>query len=112
MFASLQQLSAGLKKAGYIADPVTVTTVYLAAKLHKPLFLEGVAGSGKTQLAYAIAEAASTGVERLQCYVGIDESKAIGKFDESLQRLYLELRAKSVDIGWEEVAADLHSRKF
>jgi MoxR-like ATPase len=112
VFGSLQQLSEGLKASGYITDPVTVSTVYLAASLHKPLFLEGVAGSGKTQLAYAIAEAAQTHVERLQCYVGIDEGKAIGKFDESLQRLYVELRGKSPDINWEVVATDLHSRRF
>jgi MoxR-like ATPase len=112
LFASLQQLSDALKASGYITDPVTVSTVYLAANLHKPLFLEGVAGSGKTQLAYALAEAAQTHVERLQCYVGIDEGKAIGKFDESLQRLYVELGAKSPEICWEEVAADLHSRRF
>jgi MoxR-like ATPase len=112
LFGSLQQLADGLKAGGYITDPVTVSTVYLASCLHKPLFLEGVAGSGKTQLAYAIADAAQTHVERLQCYVGIDEGKAIGKFDESLQRLYVELRAKSPDINWEAVASDLHSRRF
>jgi MoxR-like ATPase len=112
LFGSIQQLSDGLKASGYITDPVTVSTVYLASCLHKPLFLEGVAGSGKTQLAYAIADAAKTHVERLQCYVGIDEGKAIGKFDESLQRLYVELRAKSPDINWEVVASELHSRRF
>lgn len=112
LFASLQQLADGLKASGYITDPITVSTVYLAASLHKPLFLEGVAGSGKTQLAYAIAEASQTHVERLQCYVGIDEGKAIGKFDESLQRLYVELTAKSPDINWETVATHLHSRRF
>ncbi len=112
MFGSLQQLADGLKESGYITDPVTISTVYLAARLHKPLFLEGVAGGGKTQLAYAVAEAGETQVERLQCYVGIDEGKAIGKFDESLQRLYAELRAKSDDTDWEKVANDLHSRRF
>ena len=112
MFGSIQQLSDGLKASGYIPDPVTVSTVYLASCLHKPLFLEGVAGSGKTQLAYAVADAAKTHVERLQCYIGIDEGKAIGKFDESLQRLYVELRAKAPDINWEAVASELHSRRF
>ena len=62
---------------------MAMTTVYLAAQLHKPLLLEGPAGSGKTQLAYAVAEAANTTVERLQCYEGINEEKAIGKFDEA-----------------------------
>ncbi len=87
-----------------IADSVAASTVYLAAELRKPLLLEGPAGSGKTQLAYAVAEAASTAVERLQCYEGVNEEKAIGKFDESLQRLCVEMRAKSGGVDWESVA--------
>jgi MoxR-like ATPase len=55
----------------------SITTVYLAARLHKPLLLEGPAGSGKTQLAYAVAAATNTTVERLQCYEGINEEKAL-----------------------------------
>jgi MoxR-like ATPase len=60
MFESLAHVDSGLRGTGYIADPTTVSTVYLAAALHRPLLLEGVAGSGKTQLAYAVAEAAHT----------------------------------------------------
>ena len=86
MFSSLEQLVQRLRGSGYIADSVATTTVYLAAELHKPLLVEGPAGSGKTQLAYAVADAADTTVERLQCYEGINEEKAIGKFDEALQR--------------------------
>ncbi|MGB8060686.1 MAG: AAA family ATPase, partial [Candidatus Sulfotelmatobacter sp.] len=100
MFSSLEELSAGLRATGYIADSVASTTVYLAAKLHKPMLLEGPAGSGKTQLAYAVAEAAHTMVERLQCYEGINEEKAIGKFDEPLQRLCVELKSKSANVDW------------
>src|SRR5262249_16028442 len=91
---------------------VAITTVYLAARLHKPLLLEGPAGSGKTQLAIAVAQAANTTVERLQCYDGINEEKAIGKFDESLQRLYVELRAKSTNVDWESLQIDLHGQQF
>ena len=86
MFSSLEEAHEGLRSTGYIADSIAATTVYLAAKLHKPLLVEGPAGSGKTQLAYAVAQAANSSVERLQCYEGIGEDKAIGKFDESLQR--------------------------
>jgi MoxR-like ATPase len=85
MFSSLQELGACRRATGYIADSIATTTVYLSAQLHKPLLLEGPAGSGKTQLAYAVADAANTTVERLQCYEGINEVKAIGKFDEPLQ---------------------------
>jgi MoxR-like ATPase len=112
VFSSLEQLAERLRAAGYIADPITTTTVYLSAKLHKPVLLEGPAGSGKTQLAFAVAEAANTTVERLQCYEGINEEKAIGKFDESLQRLCVELKAKSNNVDWESLQGGLHGRQF
>ena len=112
MFSSLEEVSAGLRATGYIADSVATTTVYLAAKLQKPLLLEGPAGSGKTQLAYAVADAADTTVERLQCYEGINEEKAIGKFDEPLQRLCVELKAKSANVDWESLRTELHSQQF
>ena len=112
MFSSLEQLVQRLRGSGYIADSIATTTVYLAARLRKPLLLEGPAGSGKTQLAYAVAEAAETTVERLQCYEGINEEKAIGKFDEPLQRLCVELRAKSASVDWESLQAELHSQQF
>jgi len=112
VFSSLQELEGGLRASGYIADSVATTTVYLAARLQKPLLLEGPAGSGKTQLAYAVADAAHTTVERLQCYEGINEEKAIGKFDEPLQRLCVELKAKSADVDWESLRTELHGQQF
>jgi len=112
VFSSLQELEGGLRASGYIADSVATTTVYLAARLQKPLLLEGPAGSGKTQLAYAVADAADTTVERLQCYEGINEEKAIGKFDEPLQRLCVEFKAKSVSVDWESLRTELHSQQF
>jgi len=111
VFSSLLELGENLRATGYIADSIATTTVYLAARLRKPLLLEGPAGSGKTQLAYAVAEAADTRVERLQCYEGIDEEKAIGKFDEPLQRLCVELKSKS-SVDWESLQVELHSLQF
>ena len=112
MFQSPEDASKRLRSTGYLADPVATTTVYLAAQLHKPLLLEGPAGSGKTQLAYAVAEAANASVERLQCYEGVNEEKAIGKFDEPLQRLCVELRAKSSSADWEYLQTELHGEQF
>ena len=90
MFQSVEELSQKLLETGYFIDPTMTKVVFLADQMKKPLLLEGPAGSGKTQLAISVAAAAGTRVERLQCYRGVSEEQAIGRFDESLQRLYLE----------------------
>ncbi len=112
MFRSLEEVDVGLRATGYIADAVTCSTVYLAGRLQRPILIEGPAGSGKTELAYAIAKAADTRVERLQCFEGINEEKAIGKFDDSLQRLCVELKSKCADPDWDALRAELHGRQY
>jgi len=113
MFNSLDDLSVRLTATGYFIDPVMIKVVYLAAKMQKPLLLEGPAGSGKTQLAVSVAQAAGTHIERLQCYRGVTEDKAIGRFDESLQRLYMEFSKGNGESGsWRELQANLKGRDF
>jgi MoxR-like ATPase len=113
MFESFDVLMERLKATGYFIDPVMVQVVYLAAKLQKPLLLEGPAGSGKTQLAVSVAQAAGTHIERLQCYRGVTEDKAIGRFDESLQRLYMEFsKGNGESVSWRELQANLKGRDF
>jgi len=112
MLSSPADLAEGLRAAGYIADSIAITTVFLASRLKKPLLLEGPAGSGKTQIAYAVAQAVGTTVERLQCYEGVNEEKAIGKFDEPLQRLCADLKAKCGGVDWESLQIELHGRQF
>jgi MoxR-like ATPase len=113
MFESFDELMERLKATGYFIDPVMVQVVFLAAKLQKPLLLEGPAGSGKTQLAVSVAQAAGTHIERLQCYRGVTEDKAIGRFDESLQRLYMEYSKGNGESGsWRELQANLKGRDF
>lgn len=111
MFDSPEELSSKLSATGYFIDPVMVQVVYLAAKLKKPLLLEGPAGSGKTQLAVAVALAGDTHIERLQCFRGVTEDKAIGHFDESLQRLYLEF-SRGEHESWQSLQSNLKGRDF
>jgi len=112
VFSSACELAEKLRAARYIIDPVTLEVVYLAARMHKPLLVEGPPGCGKTELAYAVAEAGSAIVERVQCYVGITEEKIIGKFDEALQKLFQESQINHLQQEWSEIRERLHTLDF
>ncbi len=111
MFSSPKDLSGKLLAARYVIDQTVLSVIYLAAEMRRPLLIEGPPGCGKTELAYAVARAAETVVERLQCYVGINEDKAIGKFDEALQKLFLEVGTDG-NRDWEALRQELHGLEF
>ena len=112
VFASISELSEKLEFAKYVIDDVTLRVVFLAATIQKPVLIEGPPGSGKTELARVVAIAANIRIERLQCYEGINDEKAIGKFDESLQRLYLDTQGATAARDWNSLRRDLHTLDF
>jgi MoxR-like ATPase len=84
-----------LRGAGYLTDAATATVVHLAGALGKPVLIEGPAGTGKTQLAKSVAQMTGKPLIRLQCYEGLDESKAIYEWDYRRQLLQLQLVERS-----------------
>jgi MoxR-like ATPase len=87
----IYQVQERLRDAGYLADTATGTVVHLAATLGKPVLIEGPAGTGKTQLAKSAALMTGKPLIRLQCYEGLDESKALYEWDYRRQLLQLQL---------------------
>ncbi len=90
-FRSPETVKTALGKQQYIASDEITTTVYLTDQLGKPLLLEGPAGVGKTELAKSVAGATGRELIRLQCYEGLDESKALYEWEYAKQLLYTQL---------------------
>lgn len=90
-FTSPADATARLGAAGYLADPATATTAYLAGALEKPLLVEGPAGVGKTELAKAVARATGAELVRLQCYEGLDEARALYEWNYKKQLLAIQV---------------------
>ena len=99
MFDSVEEVQKRLLDQSYIAGKKIATVVYLASKLGKPVLVEGPAGVGKTELAKVVAGAIGRKLIRLQCYEGLDESKALYEWEYSKQLLYTQmLRDKISDV--------------
>ena len=109
-FASVAQVRDGLKKINYLADDGIAGVVYLAQRLGKPVLIEGPAGTGKTQLAKSVAELTGARLIRLQCYEGLDESKAL--YEWNYKKQLLRIQADKTSDSWTEVHDDIFSNEF
>ncbi len=106
---SIETLQADLRSRSYIADRGLATSIYLALKLGKPLFLEGEAGVGKTEVAKVLTDILSTELIRLQCYEGLDVSQAVYEWNYARQMLHIRVQ----EAHQEKIAEqDLFSREF
>ncbi len=109
-FADLDGVRNALADADYLADAGIAGIVYLAERLGKPILVEGPAGTGKTQLAKSVAEITGSRLIRLQCYEGLDESKAL--YEWNYKKQLLRIQAEGTDAAWNDVEDDLFSEEF
>jgi MoxR-like ATPase len=108
-FTSVDEVAARLADAGYLASNAVATTVFLADRLGKPLLVEGPAGVGKTELAKAVAAVTGSRLVRLQCYEGVDESRALYEWNHAKQLLRI---TAGRDETWDQTRNDIFSEEF
>ena len=96
-FKSVEHVKAELEKADYICSRTVATVVFLAQATHKPVLVEGPAGVGKTELSKAVARSLDRQLIRLQCYEGLDETKALYEWEYAKQLLYTQMVKEKID---------------
>jgi MoxR-like ATPase len=108
-------IATALSEQGYLPDEGIATAVFLAMSLRRPLFLEGEAGVGKTELAKAVAAATGAELIRLQCYEGIDAAQAVYDWDYARQLLHLraaEATGETQQMTADDLEAELYGERF
>jgi MoxR-like ATPase len=110
-FESIAAVREGLAGVDYLADEATAGVVFLADRLEKPVLVEGPAGTGKTELAKSVARWAGSRLVRLQCYEGLDESKALYEWNYRKQLLRIQAGERA-DASWAELEDDIFTEEF
>lgn len=109
---SIEDVQKLLRDQVYISDRSLAVPIFLALKLQRPLFLEGEAGVGKTEIARALAAGLNTKLIRLQCYEGLDISQSVYEWNHARQILEVRLMEASGDVDRDSANADLYSERF
>ena len=109
---SIEAVQELLRGQGYVADRSLAVPIFLAMRLQRPLFLEGEAGVGKTEIARALSAALETPLIRLQCYEGLDINQAVYEWNHPRQLLEIRLLEASGDVDRETATAGLFTDRF
>jgi len=109
---SIEQTQALLEQANYVADRALSTTLFLALKMQRPLFLEGEAGVGKTEIAKVLSQTLDRRLVRLQCYEGLDIGSAVYEWNYSRQMLEIRLAEAAGTVDKARLARDVFSEEF
>jgi MoxR-like ATPase len=113
LFASVDDARDKLASTGYLVDSELATVVFLGDAMGKPVLLEGPAGTGKTELAKAVAAGTGATLIRLQCYEGLDEARALYEWNYRKQLLRIQAaQATADDAAWDEIHDDIFSEPF
>jgi len=110
-FSSIGAVREGLAGVNYLADEATAGVVFLADRLDKPVLVEGPAGTGKTELAKSVARWAGSRLVRLQCYEGLDESKALYEWNYRKQLLRIQA-GEGAGSSWSDLEGDIFTEEF
>ncbi len=109
-FESVESVREGLAAVDYLADDAIAGIAFLADRLGKPVLIEGPAGTGKTQLAKSMAEMSGARLIRLQCYEGLDESKAL--YEWNYKKQLLRIQTEGDESTWDDIQNDIFSNDF
>jgi MoxR-like ATPase len=111
-FSTVQSVEDSLRNLDYIADKTLSTTLFLSSQLQKPLFLEGEAGVGKTELAKVLATSLDTELIRLQCYEGLDSNSALYEWNYAKQLLHIKMEEGQEKSSSKKVERDIFSQEY
>ena len=110
--ASIDETLALLSSAGYIADRALATVLFLSLKMGRPIFLEGEAGVGKTEIGKVLAETLGRKLIRLQCYEGLDVASAVYEWNYAAQMVEIRLAEAAGDVDRETLSKDIFTDRF